>query len=179
MCDLMSIFWLSCLCWGSHRLPDEPMDVLPTSLDTFTKMQKAGISFAMSVHLSTQNNSAPTGQILMKLDIWNFFENLSRKFKFYSNLTRITGTFHEDVSTFMRLSHWILLRMRNVSNKSCRENQITHFMHNNFVWKSCHLRDNVKKCGGARGHRLHARLVRSWLHGNQNWHNTTVWTDCR
>jgi hypothetical protein len=26
---------------------------------------------------------AQTGRILMKLDIWNFFQNLSRKFKFH------------------------------------------------------------------------------------------------
>jgi len=37
-------------------------------------------------------------------EIWNFrgfFENLSRKFKFHYNMTRITGTLHEDVCTFM------------------------------------------------------------------------------
>ena len=51
-----------------------------------------------------------------------FFENLSRKFRFYCNLTRITGTLHEDVSSFMKISCWILLRMRKFSNKSCREN---------------------------------------------------------
>ena len=35
------------------------------------------------VRLSVQNNSAPTERILIKFDIWNFFENLSRKFKFH------------------------------------------------------------------------------------------------
>ena len=53
----------------------------------------------------------------MKLDIWAFFENLSRKFKFHENLTRITGTVHEDVCTFMIISHSVPLRMRNVSEK--------------------------------------------------------------
>ena len=32
----------------------------------------------------------------------------------------------------MTISCWILLRMRNVSNKSCREHKSTHFMFNNF-----------------------------------------------
>ena len=35
-------------------------------------------------------------------------------------------------STFMRISRRILLRMSNISNKSCRENQNTHFMFNNI-----------------------------------------------
>jgi len=41
----------------------------------------------MYVRPSAWNNSAPTGRIFMKFDIWVFFENLSRKLKFYSNLT--------------------------------------------------------------------------------------------
>ena len=41
----------------------------------------------------------------------------------------------EDLCTFMIISRWILLRMRNVSDKSCRENQNTHFMFNNFVFR--------------------------------------------
>jgi len=36
--------------------------------------------------------------------------------------------------------------MRNVSDKTCRENQNTHFIFNNFFFrKSCRLRDNVAK----------------------------------
>ena len=45
------------------------------------------------------------------------------------------GTLHEDLCTFMIISRWILLRTRNVSDKSCRENQNTHFMFNNFFSK--------------------------------------------
>jgi hypothetical protein len=37
----------------------------------------------------------------MKLDTWVFFENLSRKFGFRYNLTRITGTLHDDLCTFL------------------------------------------------------------------------------
>ena len=47
--------------------------------------------------------------------------------------------------TFMTIYHWILLRMRNVLNKSCRQNQNTHFMFSNFLRKSCYLWDNVSK----------------------------------
>ena len=40
-------------------------------------------------------------------------------------MSRVMGTIHEDISTFMIVSQRILLRMRNVPDKSCRENQNT------------------------------------------------------
>ena len=65
----------------------------------FAKLRKATISLViyvrLSVRLSARNNSASTGGIFMKFDIWIFFEHLSKKF-FTKNLTRITGTLHED-----------------------------------------------------------------------------------
>jgi hypothetical protein len=51
----------------------------------------------------------------------------------------------------MTISHWLLPRMRNVLDKSCRENRNTHFMFSNFFRKSCRLWDNVEKYDGARG----------------------------
>ena len=75
------------------------------SFGAFTKLRKATVSFVVSVRLSSCNNSALTGRILMKFDsYWDFFENLSTWFKFYENPTRITDTLHEDVFTFMTLS---------------------------------------------------------------------------
>jgi hypothetical protein len=50
-------------------------------------------------------------------------------------MKRITRTLHEDKYTYMIISCPILLRMRIVSDKSCRENQSTHFMFNNFFSK--------------------------------------------
>ena len=44
----------------------------------------------------------------------------------------------------MAISGWILLRMRNVTGKICRENQKTHFMSSNFFRKSYRLWDNMK-----------------------------------
>jgi hypothetical protein len=38
-------------------------------LGTFGKLQKATISFVMSAHLCTWNNSTSIGQIIMKFDI--------------------------------------------------------------------------------------------------------------
>jgi hypothetical protein len=52
---------------------------------------------------------------------------MPRKFKFHENLTRITGTLHEDQYTFLIISPLVLLRMRNVSYKSCRKIQNTFY----------------------------------------------------
>jgi len=49
-----------------------------------------------SVCLCAFNNSDPAGRIFMKFDNGMFFENLSRKFKFHSNLKRIRGILYED-----------------------------------------------------------------------------------
>jgi len=42
------------------------------------------------------------------------------------------GTSHEDTCKFTIIYRLIILRMRNVSDKSCRENQNAHFILNNF-----------------------------------------------
>jgi hypothetical protein len=46
-----------------------------------------------------------------------------------------TGYLHEYLCMFMIISRSILLRMRNVSDKSCRENQNTHFCFLSFFPK--------------------------------------------
>jgi len=50
------------------------------------------------------------------IDIWVFLENLSRELKFHYNLTRITGTLHEDRYTFMIISGSLILRIRNIAD---------------------------------------------------------------
>jgi hypothetical protein len=63
------------------------------------------------VRPSARNNSALIEQICMKFDIWVFFENLSREFKFHWILTRITATLHEDQCTFLSyFVHYLLER---------------------------------------------------------------------
>jgi len=55
-----------------------------------------------------------------------FFQNLSRKFKFYSNLTGIMGTSHENLCAFMIISRLLLLRIAICQTKldhiSCKVN---------------------------------------------------------
>jgi len=55
------------------------------------------------------------------------------------------GTVHKHQYAVLIISCSILLEMRNVSDKSCRENQNTHFMFNNSFSKivSCII---VEKC---------------------------------
>ena len=54
-------------------------------------------------------------------------------------MTRITGTLHGDQYAFVTISRSVLLIMRNVSDKSYRENENTHFMLYNFLRKSFRL----------------------------------------
>jgi hypothetical protein len=70
-----------------------------------------------------------------EISIFEYFsKNLSWKFKIHWNRRRIKDTLHEDQHTFFIISRSVLLRMRNVSVKSCRENQNTHFILNNFFF---------------------------------------------
>ena len=50
-------------------------------------VKKKSIRFFVPIRpcfrLSAWNNSIPTGRIFMKFNIWVFFDNLSRKFKFH------------------------------------------------------------------------------------------------
>ena len=89
-------------------------------------------SSCLSLFWSAWNNSAPMGWIFIKFNIWEFFENLSIKCKFHSNLTRIMGTVHGDHYTFLIISCSFLVRLRNASDKCCRGNQNTHFISCNF-----------------------------------------------
>jgi hypothetical protein len=87
----------------------------------------------------------------MKFDTWAFFEPLSRKFEFHQCMTRIMGNLHEDVCTCMIIPRWIPLRARNVTDKSCRENQNTYFVFSKFFSEDCAVYEMMmEKYGRAR-----------------------------
>jgi hypothetical protein len=71
--------------------------VVKDILDAFARLEKVTVSFVMyvclSVCLSAWNNSALTVSILVKFYTWTFFENLSRKFKFYKKNIKSNGYF--------------------------------------------------------------------------------------
>jgi len=57
--------------------------------------KKSAMSFVIFVRLYAWNNSIPKGRIFVKLYMWVFHEDLSRKIEFHRNLTRISGTLYE------------------------------------------------------------------------------------
>ena len=62
-------------------------------------------------------------------------------------MTKVTCTLHEEQYTFLIISSSVLLRIKNVSDKKCRENQNTYLSSVTFFFfrKSFRLRDNVEK----------------------------------
>jgi hypothetical protein len=84
----------------------------------------------MFVRLPAWNNY-PNGRILEKFDIY-VFRKFVEKIQISLKSDKNTGTLHEDIFTFMTISRSILLRMRNVLDKSRRENQNTHSAFNIF-----------------------------------------------
>jgi hypothetical protein len=103
-------------------------------LDAFAKLRKATISFIMSVHPSVCPHR--TARLALNGFSWNsivaYFSIIVYKILVPLKLDKSNGYLTWcPIYTFI-ISHSILLIMRNVSNKYCRENQNTHFMFNNF-----------------------------------------------
>ena len=109
--------WDCVPCEVHHRLMNQ-------FLDRFEKLRKATVSFAMSVR--------PHRTTWLQLDgfSWNLiFEDFMKICRENSSFIKIgqeqKGSIHEDPYTFFTISRSFLLRMRNVSDKSCREHQQT------------------------------------------------------
>ena len=113
----------------------------------------------------------------MNLDIWIFFEKKNfRENSSYMISGKNNGYFTwGPIYIFLIISCSILLRMRNVSDYSCSENQNTRFVFSDFFFrKSCRLWHNVgeKKYGIAGQatdtHSEHVILIafppQQWLH---------------
>ena len=106
----------------------------------------------MSVRPSARNISAPNGQLFTPSDT-EHFSKICRKIQVSLKSAKNNGNF-----TWRRtniydstVSRRILLRVRNVSDKRCIENENTYFMLNNFFpGKSCCWWDNVGKYCTAR-----------------------------
>jgi hypothetical protein len=80
---------------------------------------------------------------------WNFvFENFSKicrgNIKLHTAVTRITDTLHKELRKFMTTFPWILLKMRNFSDKIVQKIR-NHILCSTFSRKPCHLWNNVKK----------------------------------
>jgi len=81
-----------------------------------------------TIHFRPQPTTRlPLDGISLHLVFEYFFENLSRKFKFHYNMTKITGTSHEDRYVLLIASRSVSLRMRNISHRRRTVNQNTHY----------------------------------------------------
>jgi hypothetical protein len=142
-------------------------------ITAFAKLRKATIGCAMSVRPPTRSQgtiySSVTRPTFMKFDIWVFFENLAR----------ITGPLQDHLYTYMT-SRPVLLTMRNVPDKNCRENPNALVMSNNALWKTAPFRRCGKILYSRIGHSrqygayaLHAGCIR--LHTHTLWISNTYW----
>jgi hypothetical protein len=77
---------------------------------------------------SAWNNSAPTGRISVNCDIRVVFENLSRKFMVSLKSDKNKEYFTWNQIYIFFISRLILLRMKKISDVSCRETRNTHFL---------------------------------------------------
>jgi hypothetical protein len=121
----------------------------PLVLGAFAKLRKTTGSFMSVIFVNKVQLGSDWTDFHETCYLWIFFENLSRKLKCHWNLTRITGTLPEDQYTFLIVSRSVLFRMRNVSDKSCRENQNTLYDEKLFFRNLCRLWDNLEKYGRA------------------------------
>jgi hypothetical protein len=104
------------------------------------KLREGTISFVMSVRMEQLSS-----QWTDFYEIWylSIFRQSCENIHFFQNPTRIMGTSHVDLCTFMIISCWILLRMRNVCDKRCRKvkthnftfNKVFYFSENRTIYK--------------------------------------------
>jgi hypothetical protein len=130
------IFLASKLTW--RKCMSEFMLADQLCLGTFAKLRKATISFVMFVCSTARSHG--TSQVLLdglsqNLKFKHFFKTMPTKLDSRKNLTVMTSTLHDGTCTFMIISRSLLLRVRNVSDKSCRENQNTHLLLKNLFPK--------------------------------------------
>jgi hypothetical protein len=99
------------------------------------KLLTATVSFVMSVCPSDCNNSAPSGRISNKLDIWVSFEGIQISLPSANN----NGTLYEDLRAFLIISGWVLCAIRYVSENNCIQIK-TRFTFNNLFFTAKILR---------------------------------------
>ena len=121
--------------WNLIRFNMSPVPAILTGF--FKGVRKISKSDCQFCHVRPCVCSYGTTRLPLDGFSWNsifeYFPKIClKKFKSQYNLTTITGTLHEDRYTFLIIFRSVLLRMINVSNKSCRQNQNTHFVFNNF-----------------------------------------------
>ena len=81
-------------------------------------------------------------------EVWflSIFRKSADKIQVSLKSDKNISTAHQDQRALVIISRSVLLRMGNVSDKSCRESQDTYFIFNKFFFfrKSCHSWDNLE-----------------------------------
>jgi hypothetical protein len=118
-------------------------------LDALAKLRTVVVCFLMWVRRTVcMDQLGAHWMYFMKFDIWLIFASLSRTFRFHWYIKIVSDTYMKNNTHFFLSA---LLRARVILYKSCRENQNTNFMFNNFFFPSqiSPLSDNVEKYGRA------------------------------
>jgi len=130
--------------WVRHRLRCLYSESSKTRffLGAFAKFRKVTIRFVMSANPSVFP-PARMEQIRLPLDgfsrnfIFEHFSKICReKFRFHRSMMRMAALYIKTTRHFLLHFAHFFFRMRNVSDKSCRENQNTHFVFNNFFFEN-------------------------------------------
>jgi hypothetical protein len=136
-----------------------------TFLGAFEKLWKATISFVMSVGPSVRKEKLCSH--------WTYFHELWYLRIFRKSVEKIQVSLNSDKNNwyftwrpiFIFLSsRSFLSRMRNSSDKSCRGNQNTHFVSNNFFFSK--IVPFKRNCGKV----LHSRTGHRWQYDARVWH---------
>ena len=121
-------FWISITAYGSNfadnygRLIKLMYQCVISG--AFTKLRKASScpSFRLSIrpHATTR---FPLEGFWWNLIFWAFSKICRENSSFIEIRLWITRSLHKDIFTFMTVSRWILLRMRNILDTGCRINE--------------------------------------------------------
>jgi hypothetical protein len=105
-------------------------------LSGFAKLRKAAscLYVCLSVCMVQVDSHWTDFQEIWCLNIlWKSLQNI----QVWLKSTTIKGNLYEDVRIFMVISGWILLRMRNISDKNCTEkSKYTFYFQQHFSLKS-------------------------------------------
>jgi hypothetical protein len=119
----------------------QTLSAVMVGLGAFAKLRNATIGFVVSVRLSVRMEQVgPHRTAIHDISYLSIFRKSVAKIQV--SLKSDTNKWHftrRPVYIYDIVSRRILLRMKNVSYKTCRENRNTHFMFSHFFRKSCCL----------------------------------------
>jgi hypothetical protein len=124
--------------------PSYNLNISHGFLGAFAKLRNVTIGFVMSVCLSVRMDQLGSHWADFH-EIWYFSilrKTVEKFLKFHENLTQ---ELQEDTCKFMIIPRWTPLKMRNVSDNRCTENQKTHFLCNHFFPENRVLYKKMRK----------------------------------